>query len=590
MDYSKLNGYFLDYLNDSRRYAVALQGPWGSGKTRYVEHVLAPLLKDTGYKVLRVSMFGVSDADELYSRIVMALLEIPDKVESASYRSKLKTLTGQAKSIAVSFGAKEISKLGISINATPRMLFDLVCSDKQLIILDDMERTGPGFDDNAVFGSVNDLVEGRGMKVVIVTNDIAKVNAEAREKIIWKVIDFNPTPGELARDVFGTVETANFDRSIVDRIAGAATEVGCINIRAMIKAKPLIEMIALSATMGDVSRAESSHAGAFVEAVGFAFQCASGHPPAKPERPDGKAAGSDWLSNAKEEVTFEHYSSIPVISDYFSASGRPTQASADESLAGFMDRYYPDSPGAAKMKESLEKIACVSDMDEEGAIAAVREFASCVGSADYDISDLAKVVSMAADMRSIGIEGSPTIDEVVSSGKKVIASDVRRAYQQFHAEYMTWGAGLYKSDLETLAKLDSYCVQLYREQNLPNVSLLDESPEAYFKSLERLVPSSGSMPEFDVLLAVDPLDITVCFRDGLPATQLGVNGLFRRFAPYTERLSEYGRSANEWLEAVESSLNELDMLGPVARLRRSWVLQNIDNLKKGINQLDKEDG
>lgn len=75
------------------------------------------------------------------------------------------------------------------------MLFDLVCSDKQIIILDDMERTGPGFDDNAVFGSVNDLVEGRGMKVVIVTNDIAKVNAKAREKKIWKVFDFSPTPG-----------------------------------------------------------------------------------------------------------------------------------------------------------------------------------------------------------------------------------------------------------------------------------------------------------------------------------------------------------------------------------------------------------
>lgn len=83
---------FLDYLNDSRRYTVALQGPWGSGKTRYAEYVLAPWLKETGYKVLRVSMFGVSDADELYSRIVMAWLEIPDKMARASFRSKLKTL------------------------------------------------------------------------------------------------------------------------------------------------------------------------------------------------------------------------------------------------------------------------------------------------------------------------------------------------------------------------------------------------------------------------------------------------------------------------------------------------------------------
>lgn len=53
------------------------------------------------------------------------------------------------------------------------------------------------------------------------------------------------------------------------------------------------------------------------------------------------------------------------------------------------------------------------------------------------------------------------------------------------------------------------------------MALLDESPEAYFEGLERFVPPSGSMPELDVLLAVSRLDITLCFRDGSPATQLG---------------------------------------------------------------------
>lgn len=78
-----------------------------------------------------------------------------------------------------------------------------------------------------------------------------------------------------------------------------------------------------------------------------------------------------------------------------------------------------------------------------------------MGTAGYDISDLAKEVSMAADLRLIGIEESPTIYDVLSSGKQLNASDVRRVRQQFHAEYMTWDAGLYGGDLETLAKLDS---------------------------------------------------------------------------------------------------------------------------------------
>lgn len=65
-------------------------------------------------------MFGASGADELYSHNVTARLEIPDKVEDKFHHTKMKTLGGHAKSFVVSFGAKEISKLGILINATSR--------------------------------------------------------------------------------------------------------------------------------------------------------------------------------------------------------------------------------------------------------------------------------------------------------------------------------------------------------------------------------------------------------------------------------------------------------------------------------------
>lgn len=75
--------------------------------------------------------------------------------------------------------------------------------------------------------------------------------------------------------MFGFMETIISVGPIVDLIARAAAEVGCINIRALIKARPLIEMMALSAAVGDASRAESFRAEAFAEAADFAFQCAS---------------------------------------------------------------------------------------------------------------------------------------------------------------------------------------------------------------------------------------------------------------------------------------------------------------------------
>ncbi len=68
------------YLHDKHhRYAIALEGAWGSGKTRFLEKKVAPHLKNENIDLVRVSMFGVSSADDLYERIAMALVHLSDR-------------------------------------------------------------------------------------------------------------------------------------------------------------------------------------------------------------------------------------------------------------------------------------------------------------------------------------------------------------------------------------------------------------------------------------------------------------------------------------------------------------------------------
>lgn len=45
--------------------ALVLHGEWGSGKTYYCENDLKAALNDIGIKTCRVSLFGVSDYDEI---------------------------------------------------------------------------------------------------------------------------------------------------------------------------------------------------------------------------------------------------------------------------------------------------------------------------------------------------------------------------------------------------------------------------------------------------------------------------------------------------------------------------------------------
>lgn len=60
--------------------ALVLHGEWGSGKTYYCENDLKAALKGIDVKTCRVSLFGVSDYDEVLNRVIASCLPLSDKV------------------------------------------------------------------------------------------------------------------------------------------------------------------------------------------------------------------------------------------------------------------------------------------------------------------------------------------------------------------------------------------------------------------------------------------------------------------------------------------------------------------------------
>lgn len=82
MPLSESEQWLLDeicaYVSDvTRRYAVAIEGPWGAGKTRFLNSVLAPGLKGLQKRMVRVSMFGLKDGGELYEKTGSSALAPP---------------------------------------------------------------------------------------------------------------------------------------------------------------------------------------------------------------------------------------------------------------------------------------------------------------------------------------------------------------------------------------------------------------------------------------------------------------------------------------------------------------------------------
>lgn len=90
-----------DYLKDNKhQYAIAIEGDWGSGKTRFLEQRVRPHIHDAMKKdMVRVSMFGISNADQLYERIAMALIHM-DKGQIAKTSDSRQDNNGGTKKAA----------------------------------------------------------------------------------------------------------------------------------------------------------------------------------------------------------------------------------------------------------------------------------------------------------------------------------------------------------------------------------------------------------------------------------------------------------------------------------------------------------
>lgn len=75
MTTTELNKYIKHYLEkDKTHTAVMLTGEWGSGKTYYVENVLAPFLQEDGKnRCVVISLYGLETISDISKSIYMEL-------------------------------------------------------------------------------------------------------------------------------------------------------------------------------------------------------------------------------------------------------------------------------------------------------------------------------------------------------------------------------------------------------------------------------------------------------------------------------------------------------------------------------------
>ncbi|KQW20710.1 hypothetical protein ASC80_10870 [Afipia sp. Root123D2] len=191
------------FLESSKPEVLALRGAWGVGKTYLWNKLLEQTKATIGLKKYAyVSLFGLQNLNELKYSIYENTIDTKD----VGIEPSLKTLQTNTDFVVKSFGTQLISVISRfkGASATLEAISFLAVRDR-IVCIDDLERRGSNLRIIDVLGLVSYLTERRGCKVVMILNDEALTDTDAKdlaryqEKVIDLSLLFAPTEEESVR-------------------------------------------------------------------------------------------------------------------------------------------------------------------------------------------------------------------------------------------------------------------------------------------------------------------------------------------------------------------------------------------------------
>lgn len=213
-------------LEDDDNKVIALTGKWGTGKSHLWNNLQQASEDDSINKALYVSLFGLSEMNQIKLKIVQSAL--PEVGERSVTWEKVRIACEGAKKVLNSLhnGFSALDELALL--AVPTILKD------KMIVLDDIERMHEKLSIDEVLGFIDEYTQQFGARFVLILNSDQLANLEMWSTLSEKVID-----EEIRLD---TTSMESFDIAIVakpsvyaEHIRKAVGTLGITNIRIICK-------------------------------------------------------------------------------------------------------------------------------------------------------------------------------------------------------------------------------------------------------------------------------------------------------------------------------------------------------------------
>lgn len=564
--------------------ALVLYGEWGSGKTYYCENDLKAALKDIDVKTCRVSLFGVSDYDEICKRVLASRLHIYENA-----KDRVGTAMNVFKKSAIEAGTSALSNkladLGIQVSVNSDLMLSLIDMTKVLVILDDCERSSFAHDDRSFLGFVNNMVENYGWHVMLVRNQPLSFEDDCSvEKAVISQIEYEPDLQVLYRAIVKDQLSIpkQIDFKVKDAVIDGLKD-SLINARALSRSIPCINYVLSSSALIDESIDLHGRVKAFSDFVGYAVQASAGIVPNEPK----DANSSMSIFDESELQEYDYYLTLSKALAPLTEGKDVDPETVKSSFNKFVLEKNPNSAADVEAQEMEYHWGALRSMEDGQVELLANHLKNMLAKGQYSQVWFYKIIRHSLDLIILGFWDDSFREELLDSLRlaanhdpKCDAAALRQERENINDFYGT-DANLIMDKLITKVEQDE------GERDLNLISLeFSKVDQSTGKTISAFFEEAIKSEYQNRILNVPAETVAMSTYEGTADSQNSLHSFFHTgMKKYTDKHSL--NEAIEWLKMIDTRLVKVGSKSRMGGLRTKWIRNDIKQAIATLNERAK---
>lgn len=561
--------------------ALVLHGEWGSGKTYYCENDLKAALKGIDVKTCRVSLFGVSDYDEVLNRVTASCLPLSDKV-AHGVGAAISALVKNTIKAGSSILSEKIEDLGIQLTLKPDLLLPLLDMKKVLVIFDDCERSRFAQDDRVFLGFVNNMVENHGWHVMLVRNKPLSFKDESSvEKAIMGQILFEPDLQALYRGLvkpklqFPEHIDFDIDDAIIDGIKGSA-----INVRALSRSIPTINCVLVTSVLVDKTVKSCGRAQALSDFISYAVLASAGN---TPKKPDTSNKAVNMIDNSKV-IEYENYLLVSEALAPLIEGGKVSPNAIENSFKEFVLAKNPESSADLKARDIENQWFALPWLEDDQVELLANQLEILLTEGQYSLTWFYKIIRIALNLIDLGFWDESFREKLLES-LRLAANHDPKCNADILRQERAMANDFYGMNADQIMdELISNVEKEESERALNRISLeLSDVDGDTGNTLSNLFKEAMQSGYSRTIVNVPAEYVAASIYEGTAVSQMSLHSFFNRdIKKYLDGQSL--TEAIEWLRSIDGRLVKVGFKSRMGQLRTEWIRNDI---KEAIEELDE---